>query len=277
MSGYDTGTVCRILQVSRSAYYRKIKRSKEKETAAEKAVIRCFRENSGRYGRIRIRKTLEKHGVAISEWRIARILKEHGLVAKSGRTGKRKPPKPTGEQYFEENLVKDKFSEKEPNRLWCSDITVLTCHSGKLYLCGILDVATRRVVGWAIERHQRQTIVQDAFLMAVGRNPKRPEDAIYHSDRGSQYTAKRTKELVEQYGFRKSMSRPGTPSDNQPIESFWQTLKREMPDIRHLPFEKAKLLLVEYIELYYNAARLHSGIGYLIPNDFFTVLSVHSS
>ena len=263
------------MQVSRSAYYRKAKRSKEKENDTEKAVISCFKENKARYGRIRIRKALEKWGIAVSEWKIARIIKKNGLAAKSGRTGKKRAPKPTEEQYFEENLIKDKFSEKEPNRLWCSDITELVCGSGKLYLCGILDVATRRLVGWSMERHQRQAIVQDALLMAVGRNPKRPEGAVFHSDRGCQYTAKKTKDMVEKYGFRKSMSRPGTPSDNQPIESFWQTLEREMPDIRHLSFEQAKLALLEYIELYYNASRLHSGIGYRIPNDFFTVFSVH--
>lgn len=202
--------------MSRSGYYRKASQQKEKETEIEKAVIRCFEKNKGRYGRIRIRKDLLKEGTVVGEWQIARILKKHGLIAKSGRTGKKKTSKPTEEQYIEENLVKDKFAVTEPNGLWCSDNTEMVCHNGKFYLSGTLDVATRRLVGWAIERHQRQTIVQDAFLMAVGRNPKRPEGAIYHSDRGSQYTAKRTKELVEQYGFRKSMSRPGTPSDNSP-------------------------------------------------------------
>ena len=113
--------------------------------------------------------------------------------------------------------------------------------------------------------------------MAVGRNPNRPEGAIYHSDRGCQYTAKKTKELVEQNGFRKSMSRPGTPSDNQPIESFGKTLEWEMTDIRHLPFEEASRKIVEYIELYYNSERLHSGINYSVPNQFFTLLSVRNS
>lgn len=173
--------------------------------------------------------------------------------------------------------MKDKFSVKAPNMLWCSDISELVCCSGKLYICGVIDVATRRIVGWAIERHQRQTIVQDAFLMAVWRNPDRPDGAIYHSDRGCQYTAKLTKEMVEKNGFRKSMSRPGTPSDNQPIESFWQTLERELPDIRQLTFEEAKRALVEYIELYYNSDRLHSGIGYAVPNEFFTVSCVYSA
>lgn len=135
------------------------------------------------------------------------------------------------------------------------------------------DVATRRLVGWAIERHQRQEIVQTAFEMAVGRNPQRPEGAVYHSDRGCQYTAKKTKELVEKYGFRKSMSRPGKPSDNQPIESFWRTLECEMPDIRHLTFEDASRVLVEFFELYYNSDRLHSSIGYLTPNECFEKLT----
>jgi transposase InsO family protein len=110
--------------------------------------------------------------------------------------------------------------------------------------------------------------------MAVGRNPERPADAVYHSDRGCQYTAKKTKELVEKYGFRKSMSRPGTPSDNQPIESFWHTLECEMPDIRHLTFEDASRVLVKYFELYYNSDRLHSGIGYLTPNEYFEKLTL---
>ena len=262
MTEYGTGMVCEILRVSKSAYYKKTSPRQVKESEVEEAVVRCFKI---------------KDGVSVSEWRIARIMKKHGLVAKSGRTGKGKTSKPTQEQYLEENLVKDKFAETKPNKLWCADNTEMTCRDGKFYLSGIFDVATRRAVGWAMERHQRQTLVREAFLMAVGRNPIRQKGAVYHSDRGSQYTAKQTKELVERYGFRKSMSRPGTPSDNQPIESFWQTLKRELPDIRQLPYEDAKRAVVEYIELYYNSSRLHSGIGYRIPNDFFTVLSVHSS
>ena len=111
--------------------------------------------------------------------------------------------------------------------------------------------------------------------MAVGKNPERPAGAVFHSDRGCQYTAKRTKELVESNGFRKSMSRPGTPSDNQPIESFWHTLEIEMPDIRHLNFKEASRVIVNYIELYYNAERIHSGIRYMAPNAFFTLSSVH--
>ncbi len=238
-------------------------------------MINCFKKNHGNYGRIRIRKSLQAQGVDISEFRIARILKKNGLYAKSGRSGKSKPPKPTDEQYIEENLIKNKFAVTEVNYLWCSDITELVCKSGKLYLCGIIDVATRRIVGWSMAKHQRQELVQDCIKMAVGRNPARPEGAVFHSDRGCQYTAKKTKDLVERYGFKKSMSRPGTPSDNQPIESFWHTLEVEMPDIRHLNFESASRIIVNYIELYYNSERLHSGISYLSPNQFLSLLSVY--
>ncbi len=262
------------MKVSRSTFYRVAKAKESEEIELEKAVIHCFEKHKGNYGRIRIKIALETDGVFISENKIARILKNHGLEAKSGRTGRKNAPKPTEEQYIEENLIKYKFSIVTANYLWCSDITVLVCKSGKIYVCGIIDVATRRLVGWSIKRHQQQEIVHEAFEMAVGRNPERPAGAVFHSDRGSQYTSKKTKELVERYGFRKSMSHPGTPSDNQPIESFWRTLECEMPDIRHLTFEEASRVLVQYFELYYNSDRLHSGIDYLTPNECYKKLTL---
>ena len=245
--------------MSRSEYYRIVKEQDKEEKEFEKAVIHCFEKNSGNYGRIRIRRELLSKGINVSEYRIARMLKKNGLVAKSGRTGKVRRSKPTEQQYIEENLIKDKFEIKVANYLWCSDITELKCYRTKLYVCGIIDVATRRIVGWSIAKNQTQRLVQDALKMAIGRNPNRPEGAVYHSDRGCQYTAKKTKQLVEKNGFRKSMSRPGTPSDNQPIESFWKTLECEMADISHLTFEEAYRIIVDYIELYYNSERLHSG------------------
>ena len=261
--------------MSRSEYYRIAKTQDSEEKELEKAVIHCFEKHKGNYGRIRIRKDMLSKGINVSEYRIAKMLKKHGLIAKSGRTGRRTRKKPTEEQYIEENLIKNKFDVAEANYLWCSDITELKYYRGKLYVCGIIDVATRRIVGWSIAKAQTQKMVQDALKMAVGRNPDRPEGAVFHSDRGCQYTAKKTKQLVEKYGFRKSMSRPGTPSDNQPIESFWKTLECEMADISHLTFEQASRTIVDYIELYYNSERLHSGIGYSVPNYFFSVLSVH--
>lgn len=263
--------------MSRSNYYRSAVKSDSEKQAEEKIVIHCFEKHRGNYGRIRIKRALSDEGIHISEYRVSRILKKYGLIAKAGRKRQYRREKPTEQQYYEENLVWDKFSVKEANYLWCSDITELAYKGGKLYVCGVLDVATRRVVGWSIGRHQTQILVQDAFRMAVGRNPEIPKEAVYHSDRGSQYTAKRTKLLIEAHGFRKSMSRPGTPSDNQPIESFWHTLETELGSLKGYSYEEASRRIMEYIELYYNSSRIHSGIAYLVPNDFFTLLSVHKS
>ena len=268
--------VCRLLGVSRSAFYRSRKQVESEKIREEEAVINCFKTNNGNYGRIRIRKALALQDIRVSENRIARILKMNGLAAKAGRKRKNRRPKPTEEQYIEENLCKDKFLVTQANALWCSDICELRCRIGKIYICGIIDVATRRLVGWDIAGHQRQDLVQEAFRMAIGRNPKLPKGAIYHSDRGCQYTAIKTKDLIEKSGFLKSMSRPGTPNDNQPIESFWKTLRTELPDIGQLGKDEATRRIVAYIELYYNSSRLHSGIGYKVPNEYFEVLTLSS-
>ncbi len=272
---YPVSRVCELLGVSRGGFYKPPRQTRDEEKKIEEAVISSFRRNKERYGRIRIRKELLLLGIDVSEYRIGNILRRNGLKAKSGRKGTKKKAAPLPVQYLEENLIQDKFAVKLANYLWCSDITELKCRGRKLYLCGIIDVATRRIVGWSVEKTQTQKLVQDAFRMAIGRNPVRPLGAVYHSDRGCQYTAKRTKELVESNGFRKSMSRPGTPSDNQPIESFWRTLECEMTDIRELPFDEAARTIVGYIELYYNSQRLHSGIQYLVPNQLFTLSSVY--
>ncbi len=227
---------------------------------------------------MRLKKELLKSNVVVSEYRIAKILKKYNLVAKLGRKPTKKQQRPIATQYIEENLIKDKFNVVTPNYLYCADITELKYKGGnKIFVSGIIDVATRRIVGWCISRHQRQDIVQNAFKMAITTNPIRPEGAIFHSDRGCQYTALATKKLIEENNFRKSMSRPGTPSDNQPIESFWKTLKTELPDIRQLRYSEARKTIADYIENYYNARRLHSSINYMSPNNFFTLQCVHFS
>ena len=262
--------------MSRSNYYKQRKSiSAENPSDIEKIVIKCFCDHNGNYGRIRIQKALALKGIRISQFQIRKILVKHGLVAKSGRKKRHYANKPTEKQYLEENLIYHKTDVTQINYLWCSDITELTCaRNGKLFVCGVIDVASRRLVGWSIGRNQIKELVMKAFRMAVGRNPVRPEGAVFHSDRGCQYTSMDMKKLVESSGFRKSMSRPGTPHDNQPIESFWRTLEVEMPDIGHLNFEDASRSIIAYIELYYNSVRFHSSLDYLPPNTFFSLSSV---
>lgn len=246
--------------MSRSTFYRASKTKESEEIELEKAVIHCFEKHKGNYGRIRIKKALERQGINVSENKISRILKEHGLKAKSGRSGHNSAPKPTEEQYIEENLIKDKFAIVVPNYLWCSDITEPVCKDSKIFTCGILDVATRRLVGWAIERHQRQEIVRTAFEMAVGRNPQRPEGAVYHSDRGCQYTTKKPKNWLRNTASERACPVPGSRATISLSRAFGER-------------SNASRVLVEFFELYYNSDRLHSSIGYLTPNECFEKLT----
>ena len=270
--------VCRILGVSRSSYYRAKRSIKEEESALEKIIVSTFKRNDGNSGRIRIKKELANNGIKVSEWKISRILKKYGLIAKGGRKKSKKAVQQkkvhAKEKSIRQNLIKDKFAVTVPNKLWSSDISEFRIAGRKLYVCAIIDVGTRRIVGWAIALHMRESIVHDAFTMAYGRNPRLAQQPYYHSDGGAQFTSKETTQLVEEAGFMKSVSRPGVPQDNQPIESFWKTLKREMPSIRHMRFDEAKMTIVKYIELYYNSVRLHSSIGYQCPNDVFYKLVI---
>lgn len=186
----------------------------------------------------------------------------HNLVGKSGRRHRRKAKMP---QSIATNLQHKNIYSYNSNELWCADITELRCKDKRLYLSGIIDVGTRRIIGWDIQSHMRQDIVHNAIAMAVGRNPQR-KGTIFHSDQGCQYTSHATKELLEKNSLKRSKSKAGRPNDNQVIESFWKTLKLEL-DVKNLKAEQAKRVIVQYIELEYNSTRLHSSIGYMTPNE----------
>lgn len=237
-----------------------------KDINHEDSIIHCFHKNKGKYGRVRIKKALERDGIIVSEIKISKVLNKNGLVSKYGRPRKRKAPKKTQAEYISENLVKKKFEIKEINKLWCADISELKYKSGKIFISGIIDVGSRKLVGWDIARHARQEIVQNSIEMAVGRCLP-GEELIYHCDRGCQYTANDTKKLLDNYGIKSSMSRPGSPTDNQPIETFWKTLKTEIDDISKMTFKDAKKTIVKFIELEYNSDRLHSALNFKTPNE----------
>jgi len=192
-------------------------------------------------------------------------LKANGLEAKAGRKRKHRNIK-TKAEFESRNLVIAKFEIKKANKLWCADITEMEIYRRKIYISGIIDVGSRRLVGWSIATHQRQEIVQNAIEMAYYRcKPK--AGIVFHSDRGCQYTANKTKAMLDKYKMQSSMSRPGKPCDNQPIETLWKTLKQELVDISKMKFGEAKLEVVKYIEMYYNSERLHSSLGYRTPNE----------
>lgn len=248
----------------------------KKEVLSE-AIIKCFNRHKKRYGRRRIRKDLQKQGVHVTEVRIAKVLKENRLSAIGGRKRKNRVKK-TEEQYISENIFLRQFKIKEVNRIWCSDITEISVKGRKLYLCGIIDVCSKMILGWCLSKNLRQEIAINALDMAYGRFKTR-KDLMLHTDRGCQFTSKAFKERLRKYGITPSMSRPGTPNDNQPIETFWKTLKQENPDLHNLGYEEAKNKIIEYIEMYYNTERLHSSLGYITPKEKMklSVSSVHFS
>jgi transposase InsO family protein len=256
--------------------YHKNNSNRVKEKEIEQAVISCFHKHNGNYGRPRIKRALEKEGIVISESKIARIMKENGLIAKAGRRRKRRKPKKTEEEILRENLLLNKdLSKLKRNEVWSSDITEIKINGRILYVAGVIDVASRVVLGIYVATHMRQEIVHQAIKMAANK----VEDTtgiIFHTDRGSQYTAKKTQQLLEELDMIPSMSRPGKPNDNQTVESLWNSLKTELGSLTKLTKNVAIKKIYNHVTNYYNDVRMHSGIGYRTPMEAYNELSEHN-
>lgn len=256
--------------------YHKNNSNRVKEKEIEQAVISCFHKHNGNYGRPRIKRALEKEGIVISESKVARIMKENGLMAKAGRRRKRRKPKKTEEEILRENLLLNKdLSKLKRNEVWSSDITEIKINGRILYVAGVIDVASRVVLGIYVATHMRQEIVHQAIKMAANK----VEDTtgiIFHTDRGSQYTAKKTQQLLEELDMIPSMSRPGKPNDNQTVESLWNSLKTELGSLTKLTKNVAIKKIYNHVTNYYNDVRMHSGIGYRTPMEAYNELSEHN-
>lgn len=256
--------------------YHKNNNSRAKEKEIEEAVIRCFHKHNGNYGRPRIKRALEKEGIVISESKVARIMKENGLIAKAGRRRKRRKPKKTEEEILRENLLLNKdLSKLKRNEVWSSDITEVKINGRILYIAGVIDVASRVVLGIHVATHMRQEIVHQAIKMASNK-VKDTTGIIFHTDRGSQYTAKKTQQLLEDLDMIPSMSRPGKPNDNQTIESLWNSLKTELGTLTKLTKNVAIKKIYNHVTNYYNDIRMHSGIGYRTPMEAYNELPEHN-
>ena len=219
--------MCRILHVSRQAYYDWLKRRKsnreiDREILAE-SIQTVYAEYKGRYGSPRIALELCKRGIFTSKNRVARQMQRMGLVARPWRKKYRLGRKPTA-AHIVDNLVQRAFHAETRNALWVGDITYLPLQSGFLYLATWIDVFSQKVVGWAMNTRMTQQLVIDAFKQAIGR--EHPSTGfVVHTDRGSQYTSRAYQALVHQHGGVISMSRLGDPYDNAVMESFYKTLK----------------------------------------------------
>jgi transposase InsO family protein len=230
-------------------------------------IKQIFYTHKERYGSPRIYKELKKQGVKCSKTRIEILMREHGLRAR----GKKKFKATTNSKHnlaVFPNLLNRDFKPDKPNKIWTGDITYIHTREGWLYLAVVLDLFSRKVIGWAMNKRMNKALVVNALRMAIGnRSPSR--GLIFHSDRGSQYASTQFKNIVANHGFLQSMSRKGDCWDNSPTESFFATLKKELTrDNNYYSREYAMNKIFYYIQAYYNSIRQHSFIDSLSPVEY---------
>jgi putative transposase len=263
--------MCRMLGVSRSGYYGwrdrpPSKRSRENTTLTEK-IREIHLSSRGTYGSPRVHAELRALGTHCGRKRVARLMRQAGL--RGCMRGRRKrTTRRSGRVIPANDLLRRNFVATEMDRVWVADITYVATGEGFLYLAFILDVYSRRIVGWAMENHLRTELVVDALRMAVWRRKPAP-GLVHHSDQGVQYTALSFSQRLEEVGITASMGRTGSALDNAMAESFISTLKAELvSDLQFPSRQAAKTAIFEYLETFYNTRRLHSALGYRSPADF---------
>ena len=263
--------MCRQLKVSRGGFYAWCRRSpparvrRDQQLAVSIAAIHA--KSRGTYGSPSIRDELVKEGKRVGKKHVARLMTEQGLTGTPLKKFKRTTDS-AHDRPVARNLVKRQFKSDEPNQLWVADITYIHTWEGFLYLAAILDVFSRRVVGWAIADEMPAELALEALAMAVQeRQP--PPGLMHHSDRGSQYASLAHRKAMKAYGMICSMSRKGDCWDNAMAESFFATLKRELIDRESWPTKaRAKAAIEDYITNFYNSWRRHTGLGGVSPMEY---------
>lgn len=278
------GTVakaCRLLEVSRSAFYvwsehRPSARQVADDELAER--IEAIHERSrGTYGWPRVHRALRRDGVHVSRKRVARIMRQRGLIGRCRRRWCRTTiPGPEvaagdrlGRAFGPGTVALD--------RVYVGDITYIWTWEGWAYLATVIDLASRRVVGWAIADHMRAELVCDALKMAIGTRRPAP-GLVFHSDRGTQYTSAEFRSLLTEHKMLQSLSRPRQCWDNAVAESFFATIKTELIDRRSWATRtQVRRAVFEFIEVFYNRQRLHSSLGYISPAEYEATIQSHKT
>ena len=264
-------TLCKSLNVSTSSYYRwrhePIGKRQQSDADLDNAITTVFNEHKSRYGSVRIYEQLKDNGWKITQPRVSRRMKLLGLQAKAARRFK----VTTDSNHNKEvsaNLLEQNFNALNKNHKWVTDITYIRTQEGWLYLCVIIDLFSRAVIGWSMDKRMKADLVCSALNMALFRRSF-PSGVIIHSDKGSQFCSKQFQDVVKKNWLLSSMSGKGCCYDNAACESFFGTLKVEMVhDENYITREHAKSSIFEYIEAYYNTKRKHSTINYMTPNQF---------
>lgn len=260
--------MCRVLKVSRSGFYAWCHRRPSPRTVANQALLQRIREihvaSRQAYGAIKTWKALREMGERCGRHRVEHLRQAHGIEAnrlrrfRSGRAAYHtEPPAP--------NLLGRDFRVLQPDRMWVGDVTFIATREGVLYVAVLLDLYSRRVVGWAMNSKINQSLISDALQMAI--TQRRPElGLIHHTDQGSIYASRGYRAMLRQYGMIPSMSHKGDCYDNAVAESFFANLKNELT--WHRTFQtrdQARSAIFDYIEVFYNRQRLHQTLGYISP------------
>jgi len=270
VADFPVQVMCELLGVSRGGYYAWAGRAESARAADDRALateIRAAHEASrGRYGSPRVHAELRARGRRIGRKRVARLMRGMGLAARRRRRFRRT----TDSRHafpIAPNLLERNFTAEAPDRVWLADLTYIWTAQGWLYLAAVLDLYTRRVVGWAMADHLRHELTLAALDMAIVRQRPAP-GLVHHADRGVQYAAHGYRARLRRHGMVCSMSRKGDCWDNAPMESFFATLKGELvEEADYQTRDEARADLFQYIEGFYNRRRLHSGLGYLTPEQ----------
>jgi putative transposase len=262
---------CKIVGISRSSYHRWQNREASQRRTEEIKLVEMIRYyyslGRGSYGIPRITASLRKAGILVNKKRVARLMRINKIKAKTKRRFK-KTTLQDKKAEFNKNLLNQDFSSSGKNKIWTSDITYLWTKEGWLYLCVIMDIYSRKIIGWSIGNKITSELVTKSLQMAITQRDK-VEAVIFHSDRGSQYTSAEVRAMLKENSITQSMSSTGNCYDNAVTESFFHTLKTELTHWNNYKTrEEAKRSIFEYIEIFYNRGRIHSTIGYLSPVEF---------
>jgi putative transposase len=262
--------LCNALDVSRSGFHAWLNRSPSARSQHDEMLVpridRSFKSSDRTYGARRVWHDVLAEGLSCGLHRVERLMRQNGLRARPRRRGL---PKDTGERAaVSDNLLDRAFEASAPNQKWIADFTYIWTAEGWLYVAAVVDLFSRRVVGWAMKAEMTAQLVTDALIMAIWRRGK-PDRLLHHSDQGSQYTSEQFQRLMADHGITCSMSRSGNVWDNAAMESFFSSLKTERTARKvYRTRDHARADVFDYIECFYNPRRRHSTLGYLSPIEF---------
>jgi putative transposase len=271
-SQFRVEKMCKVLEVFRSGYYKWRKspvseREKQREELL-KRIQHHYEDSAGLYGSPKITHLLHREGRKVSEKTVGRLMRQHGLRSHTVRKFKVQTTDSNHDMPVAPNLLDQKFNTEAPNQVWVTDITYIRTREGMLYLASVMDLFSRRIVGWALGQRMKVDLVIQALDAAYTAKAPQP-GLIHHSDRGSQYASQEYRAKLEEYKMTCSMSRKGNCYDNACIESYHGILKRELVYLTKFKNrQEARQQIYRYLEFFYNRKRIHSYLGYLSPDRF---------